>query len=343
MRRRMSQAVIAEKVGVSQTMVSFVLSGKPVGVSEDKAQAILKLAHKNNYFRKSPPVQPTGSICLVASSNAITADPYYLRFISGIQAALADSKRHLMFATFEDGFPDAALASKVDGFVVQAKGLTTLDLERIASNRPLVLLNTGGVNESYDTVSPDDVGGTAQAVRHLAALGHRKIAFLSLVPFHAHSVKRHEGFLNAMRELALPVPDEFLILPMVKERSTEETARLVGAALDKLRATGMPTAIVTSGDVYALELLKAARDRGIRIPEDLSVTGYDNIISCEYASPPLTSVNQPMEDMGAQAVRLLLERVADKRLPPRAVTFKVELKIRGSTDKTHRGNTPRGR
>ena len=175
----------------------------------------------------------------------------------------------------------------------------------------------------YDFVVSDNLHGGYLATRHMLELGHRKIAYVGAYLSHP-SFLRQEGYRKALREFdgesSRVIRDSGLL-------SSDSLRRKI---LQELRASGI-TGIFAAFDILAQELLRTALSMGIRIPEELSVAGYDDLDFCEYLEVPLTSVKQPVEDQLKMALEILFQKIRQKSPILRHVILPVELKVRKST------------
>ena len=169
------------------------------------------------------------------------------------------------------------------------------------------------------------------AAKHLLQAGHRQIAMIT-GPLHvASAVERLKGFKRALAEAQIPIEPDYVQEAQFERNSGYEVARRL------LQMLPRPTAIFASNDLMAVGVLLAARELGVRCPEDLSIVGFDNLEFAEFTAPPLTTVHQPGYQLGTAAARLLLERIEGLAQPPRQVVLQTELKIRSSV--AHRFET----
>jgi DNA-binding LacI/PurR family transcriptional regulator len=175
-----------------------------------------------------------------------------------------------------------------------------------------------------DTVTVANESGAHAAVRHLVQLGHTRIAMIS-GPLHlTNSQDRLKGYKRALRAAKIAIRPEY-----IKETSYSK-ADGYSAAMVLLGTSPAPTAIFAGNDLIALGVLQAIRESGLRCPEEISLAGFDDLEIASITNPPIFTVYQPGYELGATAMRLLLERIADWDGPPRHVVLKTELRIRES-------------
>jgi LacI family xylobiose transport system transcriptional regulator len=185
-----------------------------------------------------------------------------------------------------------------------------------------------------DAVAVNDPGGIMAIVRHLYDLGHRHIAFFGVLPGHFPVLQRVAGFRQALAALSLPVEEAYIALPTQPPNSNwvELSTKCAYQAVREWSALPEPpTAVVTMGDTMAFRVLQAARDLGVSVPDELSVTGYDDLELCQFTDPPLTTVGQPSLEVAQTAVKLLLDRMATREQSSRQVLIAPTLVVRGST------------
>ncbi len=209
---------------------------------------------------------------------------------------------------------------------------------------PLVIIDRKIRGLDTPFVAVDNVDGTYQATRHLVELGHRDIAFFGDAISRIESeAERLRGYCRALIESRIPVRDELIIADglVVDERLDADTGldqfgyiseATAGAALEKLVGlSSPPTAIVCINDGNAVQFIKSALKRGIRVPEDLSVVGFDNLPFSAHIEVPLTTVEQPFRLIGERAAAMLMRRIADPSAPYESEILEPRLIVREST------------
>jgi LacI family transcriptional regulator len=218
---------------------------------------------------------------------------------------------------------------RVQGVLITPVGAAA-NLERLQRRgTPVVLLDSRASSHGQCSVAVDDVLGGDLAVTHLVENGHEQIAYISGPPAIRQVADRHEGALRALREAGRP-RDSLLVI----EASALNVASgmWAGAAIVEMPASSRPTAVFCANDLMALGVLQEMTRNRIRVPEDISIVGYDDIEFAAAAAVPLTSVRQPRVELGRTAARLLLEEADDAQgHQHRQVIFEPELVIRQST------------
>ncbi|OEV10054.1 DNA-binding LacI/PurR family transcriptional regulator [Streptomyces sp. Amel2xB2] len=337
-------ADIAAQAGVSEATVSRVLNGKQ-GVAAATRESVLAALDVLGYER--PVKLRHRSAGLVGLITPELENPIFPAFAQVIAQGLTRQGYTPVLATqtpggsTEDELTEMLVDRGVAG-IVFVSGLhadTTADTQRYERLRgqgvPFVLVNGYSEKIRAPFVSPDDRAAMRLAVTHLAALGHERIG-LALGPERFVPVQRKiEGFLRAMREQVGPSagpahgtdaahPWETLVQHSLFTLEGGQAA--AGALLDR----GC-TAVVCASDMMALGAIRAVRQRGLEVPHDVSVIGFDDSPLIPFTDPPLTTIRQPVFAMGQAAVRALLEEIGGTPAPHSEFVFLPELVVRGST------------
>ena len=244
------------------------------------------------------------------------------------RAARAAGYAVLIAATHHSRDPDfvLSLATKTDGMVVLARTVATEQLEKLARRVPVVLLAGPRDPARLDHVSVANAQGSAAVTEHLVRVhGHEEVAFLGGPDDSPDAAARFEGHRWALGAAGLPVPER----PAAGADFTESGgAHAVDALLDE-RDTP-PQAIVCANDQMAVGAIGALVKAGFAVPDDVAVTGFDDIQIAKHVTPALTTVHQPMRRLGACAVELLLRRIEDPDAEPDAVVLATSLVVRAS-------------
>ena len=324
---------IAAQAGVSEATVSRVLNAKP-GVAEATRQSVLTALDVLGYER--PARLKPASAGLVGLIVPELNNPIFPAFAQVVESALA---RHgytpvLCTATpdgvHEDDYTRMLLERGVSG-IVFVSGLhadSTVDPERYQALRrlglPIVLVN--GYLEGVDApfVSNDDVASMELAVAHLVSLGHTRIGLAVGPARFMPVVRKIAGFTEALRR-HLGIEDSRAWIESFMF-SVEGGA----LAADRLAERGA-TGIICGSDLMALGAIRALRARGLQVPQDVSVVGYDDSLLIAFTDPPLTTVRQAVQAMGSAAVRALLDEIAGLPAPRAEYVFRPELVVRAST------------
>lgn len=320
---------IAELAGVNPSTVSRALS-KPGRISVTTEAKIRAAADKLN-FRFNPMARalPTGRSHTLALVVADITNPVVFGIVRGAEQSASAAGYTLVIAeSQESGEAEAdaieRLMPSVDGVVMATTRLSSDRIADIASRKPIVLINRAV--EGVPGILPDVESGVSELLTHLTELGHRSIAYLSGPETSWISDKRFEQMLEATERLG------FSLVEIGPNSPTIEGGR---AALRRVLAA-RPTAVVAFNDLIAIGLMQAAAQQGILVPEQLSVSGFDDIFGSELITPPLTTVRAQLVEAGERAVATLLARLAGEQTADASPRLATTLIVRGST-----GTAPR--
>ncbi|HEY5457758.1 MAG TPA: LacI family DNA-binding transcriptional regulator [Acidothermaceae bacterium] len=328
---RVTIAQIAADAGVSAMTVSNVLNGKP-GASDETRSRVKKVAESLGYVpnvaARSLKSGRTGMVGVVTLDLTMQ---YGLEIVRGIADELANAELEaLINATYHDSVReceriDFLTHGLVDGVVMIAPVLEepTISL-LLGRNVPAVVIDPRRIDVALPRVTVDNYHGTRRAAEHLIELGHERIAYIGGDLDLESSTIRFAGFHDAMRLAGLTVDDR---LVAYCEFSYAGGFRTASQLLDDFA----PTAIMTGADLIALGAVDAARKHGLRVPDDLSVVGFDDLPQAMQTFPRLTTVRQPLHDMGQAAVRALLSIIDGNPPPTQHMQLPTSLIVRGTT------------
>lgn len=325
---------VAEVAGVSRAAVSKVLRNA-YGLSDDMRSRVEAAMAALNYRPQTAARGLRGRTYTLGMVLPDVRNPFFPDIIEGVISTL----RHTSYQPLIGFRPsadanerhavDTLLDHKVDGFLMIAPRLEESYLRSVATSVPTVMIGRHDRNCGYDTVNNDDLTGARLAIEHLIGLGHRDIAYFGLdvpsVGLANSTSRRHLGYLETMRDHGL-----------ADRINVHEGSQFLGEHFDEdvalriLTQPTRPTAIFCWTDMVAFTVMTVASRLGLRVPEDLSVIGYDNSRLASLPQLSLTSVDQTGQILGGEAMRLLIERIEGRSeekhfiLPPR-------LDVKGST------------
>ena len=329
-RPRVTIADIAREAGVSVPTVSKVLNGKDE-VAPDTRDRIERLIEKHRYARRSRrPSRRAGLVDLVFPTLDSEWDVEIIRGVEEVahQARMGTvvSAIHGHGAMARDWL-DNLSTRRSDGVILAVSDLTPQQTDRVRSlGMPIVAIDpTGGTPADIPSVGATNWQGALTATEHLIALGHREVAFVGGPDRLQCSQAREDGFRSAMRVAGLPVRPELVHTgDFSHEAGQQVMAALLGLAVP-------PTAVFAGNDQQALGACQAVRERGLRIPEDVSVIGFDDLPVARWTYPPLTTIRQPIAELAAQAMRMLLRYLETGGFGTQRVELATELVVRSST------------
>lgn len=334
---------IARRLNISVSTVSYALNGGPRPVAPELRERVLQVARELDYrpnrLAKSLITRRSHIVGVVrdASAHDLVTSPYMQGVLNGVLNAAEEMGQNVLVVTRLDphdleGAVDRLLDGHVDGLIFVATfTLTPLYSELAKRGFPYVVLS--GYDPSAPSLCVDNEGGVRLALEHLYSLGHRRIGHIEGIPGHFDGRERYEAFRTFLRERNLPVEPHWVACGMFTPFEGATAARAILGRRDR------PTALFCANDEMAIATLGVARELGIRVPEELSVVGFDDAVNASYCHPPLTTVRQPSEEMGAAAVRVLLERIEDQS-PAHRMRFPATLVVRSSTAPPTKGSNP---
>jgi LacI family transcriptional regulator len=324
---------IADIAGVSRTTVSRVLNNRP-DVNRATRQRVLSLIEEHNYhpnaFAKAISSQKSHNVGLVIPYEAdyIFLNPFFVEVLRGISTTM-DRQEYSLLVSYAHGEDPAASfrRKKVDGFIVLSPGSLHHGLIESMQEVGAPFVSTSRladqVNMTY--VDVDNRAGGRLAAEHLLALGHRRIVYVGK-PSLTSSHDRLQGVRDAFESRQLALADELIMEATGStERHGYEAAELL------LTRISEPTAIFLANDMMAIGAIKSLAEHGLRVPEDLSIIGFDDVPMAQYCAPPLTTVRQPAFEKGALAAQMLIECLEGEECVPQSRTLPVELIVRNST------------
>ena len=302
---------VASRAGVSRALVSLVMRDSPK-VSERSRVAVLEaaeeLGYRRNLMAHHLASRRTMTIGLVLND---LHNPFFAEMTDGIHEAALEAGYRIVINTGlrnlagEKAAIDTFLEFRTDGIILVGSELSADELEALASETTLVVAARVSTADSYDTVSIDDRLGARMVVDHLVDLGHRRIAHIDGGPG-AGARKRREGYKAAMEQRGLP--------KHVRIVTGEYSEQAGTVGVDKLLSEGeMPTAIFAANDLMATGVLDRLQFEGLKVPDDVSLVGFDNTAVAALHQMSLTTVDQPCELLGQLAARYLIERLDEER------------------------------
>ena len=322
---------IAKEAGVSPSTVSRALEDHPrIGTATRKR--IQELAREMNYIpstaAKGLAVSKTWIIGLVLPT---ISDPFMGRVVEGVEQGAIEAGFNVFTSTSQnDRQREIAVIKtlqkrRVDGIIVITSHLLDQYSKLFDTSKvPLVIINEQKPGETMHFVTVDDTYGACLAVEHLLALGHQCIGYVGVSNRPQSNKHRLQGYQNALQTAHIPFDPNLIIT----SHTIEDHAKAGEASLEPLLLAGA-TAVFCYNDVTALGLLSACYKRGISVPNDLSVIGFDDIDLVAYTIPPLTTIRQPGFDLGWQAMHMILELLNGQE--PKNQIVPVELVVRQTT------------
>lgn len=322
---------VARAAGVSISTVSHVVNDTR-RVAPETRRAVLAAIERTGYSPNTiARALATGGTTSIGVAISAVSNPYFGDLVHAIELEASRAGYTLLFGDTHDE-PDQELRivhalrqRRVDGMLVAPTGGSDgAALRYLAAQSIPVVLIDRLASAAFDQVGAESEEPMAGLVGHLAGLGHTRIAMVAGRDGLTTSVERLRGYRLGLARHDLPYRPELV----VGGRSEIEPARLAARGL--LRLADPPTAIVVGNNSMTIGTMYALREAGLRVPDDVALVAFDDFEWAELFSPRLTTLAQPLHAIGANAVRLLLGRLADPSVPPRTVRLPPELRHRDS-------------
>jgi LacI family transcriptional regulator len=326
-------ADVAARAGVSTATVSRVLTGV-AGARPDTRRRVLRsvreLGYRPSGIARSLKLRTTRTLGLIITD---IGNPFFPQLVRAVEEAARDRDYAVLLCNSgEDAGREAAYLEllaerRVDGVVIASSGVGRRHARWLANAPvPVVLVNCSSPSVPLPTILSDNRAGAALAIEHLVALGHRRIGHVTAPSRNEAAQERLDGARHALVAAGL-APDALAVV--------EGDGHVPGgaAAAEQLLATDPSvTAIFAYNDLTAIGAMRAVRGRGLRVPDDISVVGFDDVDVAAYAEPPLTTIAQSTASMARWAVAQLLDQLAGGARPTlETVRLPVRLEIRAST------------
>jgi LacI family transcriptional regulator len=322
---------VAREVGVSYTTVSRVLNNKGNVKPETRERVLAAMTRLGYVVDQRARSLAGGRSQLIGLLVHDMGTSYIGEIIRGIDAELASAQYDLLLYTThrrkvkESAYVITLTRGIADGLLLVLPRDPGAYLETLRQHRfPHVLIDHRGGDEEAPAVAAANWQGAYKATEYLIELGHRRIGFITGAMDQICARDRLEGYKAALAHQGITFDPE-----LVREGDFFQPLGYAGASA-LLELPHPPTAFFASNDASAFGVMEAVREHGMRIPDDISVVGFDDIPQAAHVHPPLTTVRQPLEEMGRTATRMLLERISDPQCPSERVELPTELVLRQS-------------
>lgn len=327
---------VARVSGVSYTTVSRVLTGFEF-VKERTRQRVMEAAETLGYVANPHARSLVGGSSRIIGLLVPNLDNGYVGTImQGIDIALAQANYDLVLYTShrhpdkESYYVRAITNGLTDGLLLVAPLVPASYIEALREQDfPYVLIDQADATESSNVVEATNWQGAYDASQYLIQLGHTRIAFIKGSPVVRSAIDRLEGYKAALADNSIAALEELVIEGDYQQQTAYES---VQSLLQSQQPA--PTAIFASNDLSAFGAIDAVREYGLRIPDEISIIGFDDVPQASFIFPKLTTVRQPLEEMGQVAVKILLERITNQSKSPQRVALATKLIIRDSCGRT---------
>ena len=337
MKHRPTISDVARKAGLSLSTVSLVINNRGY-VSSETREAVQKVVRELSYHptrsARGLASKTSGNIGFILSEEHFSqAEPFYTRIFLGTEFEARDHNFYILLTTVGDQFdPDAyvprfLLERNVDGIIIAGKVNEKLISYIDSLDLPIVFVDYEMKRAHHSAVLIDNWRGATLAVEHLLALGHKRVAFIGGDIRHPSITDRYEAYRNTLHQAGIFLEESY-------EVTDEEATSVAGgaSAAERLFASGAkPTAIFAANDAMAIGCMRHLKSRGIRIPQDVAIVGFDDVDMSSHIDPHLTTIRVLKEEMGKIAVQRVVDCINDKTKIVVTTHVPVELIVREST------------
>jgi DNA-binding LacI/PurR family transcriptional regulator len=332
--RRVTIKSVARRAGVTTTTVSRALNDKP-DISPATKARILAIAEAIGYvpssLARSLATQRSQTVGLAVRT---IADMWVAEVVPAIEVGLREAGYSVFLSSHyaneerERLAVEAFQSRQVDGIIVISSVLQDeyLSLQR-EWRIPIVLISPLMDRTHPYIVTSDDEAGAALATEHLISLGHSRLGYIGVPRWVLRAQSRLDGYRRTLAANNIPYDASLVVLGDAHQEGGFQGIRKL------LSLSNPPTAVVCFNDLTAIGVLRGARAAGVRVPQDLSIMGFDDVPMTEYVDPPISTIRQDAYGLGEHALSMLLDLMSDRRSPKTEVVLPTELVVRNSTDR----------
>ncbi len=332
---------VAKNAQVSVATVSLVIHDNN-RITPDTRRKVLKAIKELNYHptrsARGLVSKTSGNIGFIVTDDHFSrSEPFYTQIFLGTEFKAREEEYYILLTTIpsnfkeDDPMPRFVLEKNIDGIILAGK-IANCMIDRLSEMKvPMVLVDYYPPQGNYPVVVIDNIDGGFKATQHLINCHHKNIAFIGGDIEHPSIRDRFQGYKMALEQSNIPFKDSYTVM------DAPYPSRKYGhLSAEKLfRQSNDLTAIFTCNDAMALGVLEYLKMKKLKVPEQISLIGFDDVEANLSLDPPLTTMRVPKVDMGVEAMRLMVEILKDKNLSPRKILIPVELIVRKSTCPLH--------
>jgi len=321
--------MVAEKAGVSVNTASRAINNRPE-INLETKKRVLRIAKELGYIRNAAAValrtKKTGTIGVVIADNR---NPFYAEVLNGMEEAARGKNYHIILANTQRDYKkeeeaiNLLLAKRVDGLLITPVQDKDDDIKNlIDANIPFVVVGRDFENIEVDAVYNDEVKGGFLATEYLIKKGHKRIALIDGFLYKSPARGRLEGYKKALNKYRISLDESIISVGDINiEDGYERTKQMLEKNLDF-------TAVFAYNDMMAFGSMQVIREKGLRIPEDIGLVGYDDILFCSLMDPALTTIRLKKQELGMESVKLLLSHINGNRKKPKKIMLDVDIIVR---------------
>jgi len=319
---------VAAQAGVSIATVSRVVNGRygvAPGTSSRVQAVIADLGYESSLVARSLRSRRTNVIGIIVAD----LEPFSAELLKGAARAIRGTGYELIVYSGGGHVEDDAgwerrYLSRLSGTLTDGTILVTPSVVDVSASGPVVAVDPHAGSSEMPTVDSENLQGAVAATDYLIELGHRRIGFLAGRSDLESARRRERGYREAISKAGIPFDADLIRIGGYTEESASSPAR------ELLMMTDRPTAIFAANDASAIQTMRVASELGLKVPDDLSVIGFDNIPESALTTPPLTTIDQSIQQMGYEAAKLLVGLINEPDRDPIHLTLPTELVVRQS-------------
>lgn len=323
--------VLAAKAGVSINTASRAINDKP-DINPLTKEKILRIAREIGYVPNASAValrtQKTRTLGVIIADNN---NPFYAEVLSGIEAEAKANNYHIILTNTrrdyqeEENAIELLLGKQVDGLLIAPVQEKNEDIYKLIDSKiPFVVVGRDYEDLSIDAVYSDELKGGYIATEYLIRKGFKNISYIGGYTYKSPARRRLEGYKKALTDYGIAIKENLIKIGDIDIKDGyNQTKDMFDQGINF-------QAIFAYNDMMAFGAVKAIKERGLEIPGDIGVVGYDNILFSSLVSPPLTTVNLKKDELGRESVRLLLSKINGHRKKNKKIVLDVDLLIRGT-------------
>ncbi len=340
MKQRPTIKDVAKRAKVSLSTVSLVINNKGYvsqSTREKVERVIRELGYHPTRSARDLALRKSGNIGFILTNDHFTqSEPFYTKIFLGAEFEAQKHDYYILLTTVEKKFdslnsiPRFLKEQNVDGVLIAGQVSIELIAYISSMNIPIVLIDYDVENHKHSTVLMNNYRGTQLAVEHLLELGHKEIGFLGGDLDHPSIYQRYLGYKDSLDNAGIIIKDSWI---SAKEPDTKQQDGYNAARAFLNNGESLPTAIIAANDAMAIGCLRHFTEAGIKVPDDISLIGFDNIERSYHVKPPLTTIDVNKFEMGETAVRTLTETIINGNGYVNHIKIPVTLIVRESTDK----------
>ena len=342
----MSNKEIAKLLNISPTALSLIVNNKP-GISETMRNRVLnqleELGLANIVKKRATLSVAAPNLCFVVYKRhgmILDQHPFFLLLMESIENQARLEGFNILITTLDNRNPitpqiDRLNRMDIQGVIVFATEMEDSDLKNLGTlQHPFIALDNEFTRLDVDTVAINNEMGTFQSIEHLVNLGHKRIGYLQSHVRINSFMERERGYKEALQSFGMSLdPEDIFKIQYTEEGSYQDFKKILA------RGATLPTALVADVDTIAAGAMRALHEAGFKLPQDVSLVGFDNRPLCKISLPPLTTINVPKYSFGAEAVNALVRLIKHNEESNGNGHFGRSMKVRISTQLIIRGST----